>query len=147
MNNDTSINLATSLVRKGDKVLIVYNEWPNRLGGWTFPTGHVENYEDAQQASIRELYEETGLISLESKFEFILKVTRKNEPTIYNHFFSVICESLELDTSLDPCNIIKDANFVVADIAFQKLMYKDLKFALELLLANKKEKYYMYNLD
>lgn len=48
---------AGGLVVRGEEVLLIRD----RFGRWTFPKGHLEPGETAQQASVREVLEETGV--------------------------------------------------------------------------------------
>lgn len=52
------IKKAGSIVRRGDEVLLIFRD---KEQDWTFPKGHIESGEDAGQAMVRELKEETGL--------------------------------------------------------------------------------------
>lgn len=46
------------LTDRGEEILLLYRQ---KEQDWTFPKGHIENGEDAAQAMVRELKEETGL--------------------------------------------------------------------------------------
>ncbi len=55
-------HIAIGVVRKNDKVLITRRKLDGLLGGlWEFPGGKVENGEEADQACVREILEETGI--------------------------------------------------------------------------------------
>ncbi len=55
-------HIAIGVVRKNDKVLITRRKLDGLLGGlWEFPGGKVEEGEEANQACVREILEETGI--------------------------------------------------------------------------------------
>ncbi len=47
-----------AIVKQGNHILLLYRA---KEQDWTFPKGHIEPGEDAAQAMVRELKEETGL--------------------------------------------------------------------------------------
>jgi 8-oxo-dGTP pyrophosphatase MutT (NUDIX family) len=51
---------AGGIVRDGDKVLMIKVENMEGHQLWTFPKGHIEQGESAEQAALREVEEETG---------------------------------------------------------------------------------------
>lgn len=56
------VHLATALVRRGDRVLLVASRYPNHeLPLWNLPGGRQEPGELLAQTALRELREETGL--------------------------------------------------------------------------------------
>jgi ADP-ribose pyrophosphatase YjhB (NUDIX family) len=50
-----------SVVFRGDEVLLVSRKYPPDLGMWGFPGGKIEFGESIEEASVRELLEETGV--------------------------------------------------------------------------------------
>lgn len=54
---------AIAVVCHQDRVILVQRGKPPNAGDWGFPGGHVEWGETAQQAAVRELQEETGVIA------------------------------------------------------------------------------------
>ena len=48
---------AGGIVMRGEEVLMIRD----RYGRWTFPKGHIEAGETAQEAAVREVMEETGV--------------------------------------------------------------------------------------
>jgi ADP-ribose pyrophosphatase YjhB (NUDIX family) len=56
------VHLATALVRRGDRVLLVASRYPNHEKPlWNLPGGRAEPGELLAQTALRELREETGL--------------------------------------------------------------------------------------
>lgn len=56
------VHLATALVRRGDRVLLVASRYPNHAQPlWNLPGGRQEARELLTQTALRELHEETGL--------------------------------------------------------------------------------------
>jgi len=49
---------SSALIIEDNKVLLVYHK---KLGVWLYPGGHVEKYENPDEALLREVKEETGL--------------------------------------------------------------------------------------
>ena len=57
-----TVHIAVGIVKKNGKVLITRRKLDGLLGGlWEFPGGKVEPKEDAEQACVREIREETGI--------------------------------------------------------------------------------------
>lgn len=56
-----------NVAHKGRLYLVVWNK---RYGGWMFPGGLVEPGETPEQAAVRELFEETGVIAGESRLVY-----------------------------------------------------------------------------
>ena len=50
---------------KNDKILLVKEALGRYQGRWSLPKGHVDSGEDPETAVLRELYEETGIDSIE----------------------------------------------------------------------------------
>lgn len=58
-----SYNIATGVIRKDNKILITKRKEAGLLGGlWEFPGGKLHNDESAEEACVREIREETGLL-------------------------------------------------------------------------------------
>ncbi len=51
-----------SLVKKGDRFLMVRRKVPDGCLRWSFPGGKIEPFESEQTASAREVLEESGIV-------------------------------------------------------------------------------------
>ncbi len=49
------------IVRNGNKLLLIKRGIPPHVGSWAFPCGFIEYGENAEEACLRELKEETGI--------------------------------------------------------------------------------------
>jgi 8-oxo-dGTP diphosphatase len=47
---------------KGDIILLTKRSVPPFMGQWCLPGGHIDDYETAEEAVVREVREETGLL-------------------------------------------------------------------------------------
>lgn len=65
MNNDK--RAAVSYIYKGGFILCVWNK---RYNGWSMPGGLVKDNETVEAGQARELFEETGLITVSAKLMF-----------------------------------------------------------------------------
>lgn len=83
MNTISSVGV---LVIRDKKVLLVRHEEAasHQTGTYGFPSGRIENYETPHQAAVRELREETGLVTTENDLidypnnRFIAEIKRKD---------------------------------------------------------------------
>jgi 8-oxo-dGTP pyrophosphatase MutT (NUDIX family) len=60
---------AGGIVFRRDANPIRYLLVKDRFGRWTFPKGHIESGENAEQAALREVAEETGLVTVRAHGE------------------------------------------------------------------------------
>src|ERR1019366_4377702 len=56
------VGVAEVIIIHGDRVLLVQQRKPNVYGKWGFPGGHVEGNESAEEALVREVKEELGIV-------------------------------------------------------------------------------------
>ena len=73
---DTKVGVAV-IYRRDGKVLMGLRKGAHGAGTWSFPGGHLEDDETVEQAAVRELAEETGMVA---KAEDMLKVTYTDDP-------------------------------------------------------------------
>ena len=69
------MNIALALVWKGPRLLVARRRKDAHLGDlWEFPGGRIEEGESAEQAAVREVREETGVVctptQLRASFDF-----------------------------------------------------------------------------
>ena len=57
---------AGGIVFKRDPDAVRYLLVKDRFGRWTFPKGHIEAGENAEEAALREVAEETGIVTVRS---------------------------------------------------------------------------------
>lgn len=69
--NYPNVTGSYAILKVKDKFLIGYNGWRKQ---WEFPAGGIEEDENARQAAIRELYEETHQKQLDFDFKGLFKV-------------------------------------------------------------------------
>ena len=53
---------ADAAVRRGDEILLIQRKFPPMQGAWALPGGFVDRGERPENAAVRELKEETGLM-------------------------------------------------------------------------------------
>lgn len=77
------ISTRVLIFNEENKVLILQCKRPRKEDGWDFPGGHLDKYEQVEEAAIREVQEETNLkISQLTLMETIVQ-EEKNKCLIY----------------------------------------------------------------
>ncbi|MDQ7970287.1 MAG: NUDIX hydrolase, partial [Oxalicibacterium faecigallinarum] len=76
-----------AVVLRGDEILLVCRKTPPDAGMWGFPGGKMEFGETIEQAAIRELQEETGIIAEPDGVLTVLDSFHKDETGNLTHHF------------------------------------------------------------
>lgn len=101
MNTVPSVGI---LIVKDNKVLLVRHEEKagHVTGTYGLPSGRIENYETPHQAAVRELREETGLVTTENDLidypnnRFIAEIKRKDGAVQRFDWKVFVCKSWQL---------------------------------------------------
>lgn len=100
-------NRAGAVVIKEDHVLLVSLQPPGQRRWWHFPGGGIDEGESPEEAAVRELFEETGLRSAETK-EYIRAGVHGGQ----HHYFLITCDDLTLGEVTGPeLEYAADADF------------------------------------
>lgn len=94
---------AAGVVIDGDKILMVKSKGSRK---WSIPSGEIEAGESAQQACVREVWEETGF-RIEVKKQLYTKNVQIGNYEVTSHYF--LCEIISGDIYFqDPDNEIDE---------------------------------------
>ena len=88
---------ALAVVRRGGRVLLVRRGRPPNQGRWGFPGGVQELGETIEQAAIRELQEETGLVGRDACAFAALNVIDRDGNNAIRHHYILIAVALRCD--------------------------------------------------
>lgn len=76
-----------AVVLRGEEILLVCRKTPPDAGMWGFPGGKMEFGETIEQAAVRELYEETGVVAEPEGVLTVLDSFHKDaDGTLTHHF-------------------------------------------------------------
>ncbi|EDL66326.1 NUDIX domain-containing protein [Bacillus sp. SG-1] len=81
-----------AVIKCEGKFLLGYNTWRKQ---WELPAGKRELDEAAAECAWRELYEETGQIPENLKFQGLMKVKKEDGTLKYNPVFSGVMQELQ----------------------------------------------------
>ena len=143
------IKLASCILISREKLLVVHNSWKDKnLSGWTLPCGHVFRGETPRNSSIRELFEETGIVSdCRPMLVRSLQVFKGDNTVILNYLYFFRSWNGNLTHEFDPDKIIDDVRFLPINLAINLLLYEDVKFALRSFLKCKQYCRLSFNLE
>jgi 8-oxo-dGTP diphosphatase len=102
---------SSAIVQRGDRFLLVRRKNPPSADMFAFPGGKAEPGESPEQAALRELQEETGLIARNPQlFATYDLESRESDGTVSSHFFLSVFvvetdgldEVVAADDAIDP---------------------------------------------
>ncbi|MDA0878483.1 MAG: NUDIX hydrolase [archaeon] len=97
-------------VRRGDEVLLIQRRHPPNAGAWGCPGGFVDDGETTEDACLRELKEETGILGCDPRLLMVMSEPDRDER---KHVVSIVYEVTMVDESQEP-----QAGDDAADAAF-----------------------------
>lgn len=71
---------------RGDDVILVRRKNQPQQGGWGFPGGSIEAGESMHDATLRELFEETGVVAEVVKFLEVVEIREFDATGQHHHF-------------------------------------------------------------
>ncbi len=78
-----------AVVLQDNKILLVKRKYPPSAGWWSVPGGHVEEGETLENAVLRELQEETGLIGCDPKLIALTEYISRRNGIVKYHYLIV----------------------------------------------------------
>ncbi len=95
---DAPLSVAVSVVRDGDRVLLIRRERGSYAGMWALPGGKIEADEHLDEAAVREVAEETGIDAVFDEHLGVVSEHLRKGGETENHFLLHVCM---LDTATD----------------------------------------------
>ena len=78
-----------AVVLQGSRILLIKRKYPPSAGWWSVPGGHVEEGETLEDAVLRELQEETGLIGVNPKLVALTEYISRRHNSVKYHYLIV----------------------------------------------------------
>lgn len=92
-----TVNVVAAIIKKGNAVLATQRGYGDFAGGWEFPGGKIESGETPEQAVVREVLEELGvLIAVNS----LVTVVDYDYETFHLHMHCFLCQVVEGEIEL-----------------------------------------------
>lgn len=96
-DNNVVKNVASCVIEKDDRYLLVQGKLPHVYGLWNLPGGHVDSGETIEQAAIREAKEESGYDVVLGEKVATHKVD--NEPRLHAFRATIVGGELKIQVS------------------------------------------------
>lgn len=122
----TKFEVSSCFVEYDGKILLLYRQDHKPEGNtWCMPGGKIDDKEEPNSASIREVGEETGLITLKNEFKYLGKVYVRypNYDFIYHLFQLKLDQEEKIKIDL---NEHKDFRWVSVEEALKMPLIQDL---------------------
>ena len=99
------------------KILLVKRRYPPSAGWWSVPGGHVEVGETLEEAVLRELHEETGIVGISPKLIALTEYISRRHDFIKYHYLIVDYLITSFSGSLKRSDEVLDLGFFKLDDA------------------------------